>query len=103
MEVFLAINDSGEAIGFAEVSIRNFAEGCSPGAVGYLEGWFVDPAWRRQGVGSALVSAAEDWSRARGLTEFASDVAIDNAISADGHRSLGFEEVGRTICFRKTL
>jgi aminoglycoside 6'-N-acetyltransferase I len=89
--------------GFAELSIRPYAEGCSTDHVGYLEGWFVEPAWRRRGTGRALVKAAEAWARAQGCTEFASDAEADNDLSAQAHHALGFAEVGLIRCFRKDL
>lgn len=102
-EVFLAFDAQGHAIGFAEVSIRPYAEGCYSGRVAYLEGWYVEPAYRRRGVGAALVGAVEDWGRAEGCPELGSDAEIENVASAAAHHSLGFSEVGRVVCFRKPL
>jgi aminoglycoside 6'-N-acetyltransferase I len=102
-EVFLACDDSGEPIGFAELSIRPYAEGCYSGRVAYLEGWFVEPTARRKGVGTALVKAAEEWGRANHCTELGSDAEMDNDASASAHRALGFAVTGRNICFRKDL
>jgi aminoglycoside 6'-N-acetyltransferase I len=102
-EVLLAIDGSGRAIGFAEVSIRQYAEGCDSDRVAYLEGWFVEEAQRRKRVGAALVAAVEAWGRAQGCTELASDTEIDNTGSAAAHRALGFSEVERIVCFRKDL
>jgi aminoglycoside 6'-N-acetyltransferase I len=102
-EVLLAIDDSGRAIGFAEVSIRPYAEGCFSGRVAYLEGWFVEEDRRRNGVGAALVAAVEEWGRSQGCTELASDTEIHNVDSAAAHRALGFSEVERIVCFRKAL
>ena len=102
-EVLIALGESGRAIGFAELSIRPYAEECYSGRVAYLEGWFVEGPCRGKGVGGALVKAAEEWARAQGCTEFASDTEIDNALSAAAHKRLGFEEVNRLICFRKAL
>lgn len=102
-EVFFALDDQGTAIGFAEVSIRPYAEECYSGRVAYLEGWFVVEKNRRQGVGAALVAAVEQWGRSQGCTELGSDADIHNAASAAAHRALGFIEVGRIVCFRKEL
>jgi aminoglycoside 6'-N-acetyltransferase I len=102
-EVLLAVDEQGRPIGFAELSIRSHADGCESNGVGYLEGWFVDSAGRRHGVGTALVRAAEAWARRQGCAEFASDVEIDNSVSAAAHRALGFVEVSRVITFRKAL
>lgn len=93
----------GEILGFAEVSLRAYAEGCSSSPVGYLEGWYVVPEARRQGVGRALVRAAELWAKEQGCTEFASDTELENTRSAAAHRALGFEEVEIIRCFRKPL
>ena len=102
LEAFLAIED-GEVAGFAEVSIRSHAEGCRPGRIAYLEGWFVGQEWRGRGVGAALLRAVEDWGRAQGCQELASDTEIDNGGSAAAHCALGFQEAARVICFRKDL
>jgi aminoglycoside 6'-N-acetyltransferase I len=90
-------------IGFAEISIRSYAEGCATDRVGFLEGWFVVPEHRRRGIGGALVRAAERWALAQGCREFASDALADNDESALAHRALGFTEVGMIRCFRKDL
>jgi aminoglycoside 6'-N-acetyltransferase I len=103
MVIFVAEVD-GQAIGFADVTLRSYADGCDPAQpVGYLEGWFVEEAHRRRGAGAALVRAAEEWSRAQGCTEMASDTWIDNEGSHRAHAALGFEVVDRVVTFRKAL
>ncbi len=103
LAVLLAVHDSGAPFGFAELSIRPYAEDCVTDRVAYLEGWYVIPEARRQGVGRALVAAAEQWALAQGCTEFGSDALIDNAVSAAAHRALGFVETVQIRCFRKPL
>jgi aminoglycoside 6'-N-acetyltransferase I len=103
LEVLLAVDEAGTAIGFAELSIRSYAEECVTDRVAYLEGWYVDAEWRRRGVGKALVEAAEAWARAQGCTEFGSDALLDNETSAAAHVALGFEETVQIRCFRKQL
>lgn len=90
-------------VGFAEVSVRPYAEGCQTERVGYLEGFFVVPERRRLGVGRQLVGAAEEWARSQGCAEFASDAEATNELSATAHRALGFTDVGLVRCFRKDL
>jgi aminoglycoside 6'-N-acetyltransferase I len=102
-EAVLVADADGTPVGFAEVSRRLYAEGCSTSPVGFLEGWYVAPAHRRGGIGRALVAAAERWAEALGCREFASDALADNVASARAHRSLGFEEVEVIRCFRKPL
>lgn len=103
--VFVAVDSSDPATlrGFAEVSRRAYAEGCDTSPVGFLEGWYVVPEYRRRGVGGGLLTAAERWARYQGCREFASDALADNAVSARAHRALGFEEVEVIRCFRKDL
>ena len=91
-------------IGFLEVDLRSHADGCDPAqAVGYVEGWFVQPDHRGHGVGAALLRAAEDWARAHGAREMASDALIDNEPSELAHRALGFQVVDRCVHLRKNL
>jgi aminoglycoside 6'-N-acetyltransferase I len=99
----LVAEDRSGLVGFAELSIRPYAEGCETDRVGFLEGWFVVPEARHRGVGRKLVAAAEAWARSAGCGEFASDAEADNESSAAAHRALGFEDVGLIRCFRKDL
>lgn len=89
--------------GFVEVGARPFADGCRSSPVAYVEGWWVDDDVRRQGVGSALIRAAEEWARDEGYTEIASDAALHNLVSHHAHESLGFMEVERAVLYRKDL
>ncbi len=73
------------------------------GPVGYVEGWYVDPAWRRRGVGRRLVEAAEAWARSRGCTEMASDTTSEYPDSPAVHRALGYSIARSCLCFRKEL
>ncbi len=99
----LVAEDEAGLTGFAELSIRRYAEGCDTDHVAFLEGWYVAARARRNGVGRALVKAAEVWGRAQGCREFASDAYLENEISAAAHLAVGFTEVGRIRCFRKPL
>ena len=90
--------------GFLEVGLRSHADGCDTRQpVGFVEGWFVREEHRGQGVGRELMHAAEEWARAQGCLEMASDALIDNAGSEGAHTALGFEIVDRCIHFRKAL
>lgn len=101
--VLVAEDESGQLVGFAELSIRPYAEGCHTDRVAFLEGWYVAPTVRRRGVAPLLVEAAEQWAVSKGCTEFASDALVDNEISAIAHRGCGFSEVAVIRCFRKEL
>ena len=93
----------GRLCGFAEASIRRFANSNDESPCAFLEGWWVDEDVRRQGVGRALVAAVEAWARELGFTELGSDALIDNTLSHQAHRALGFEERERVVYFRKWL
>jgi len=101
--VFVAETSSGALVGFAEASARPYADGCATTPVAYLEGWYVDEAQRRNGVGAMLVRAVEDWGRALGFSEIASDADINNHTSQKAHAALGFAETDRIVCFAKWL
>ena len=103
LAVLIALTEGGAAVGFAELSIRRYAEDCETDRVAYLEGWYVVPGARRQGAGRALVEAAFGWAVERGCIEFASDALIDNDTSAVAHRALGFEDVEQIRCFKRML
>jgi aminoglycoside 6'-N-acetyltransferase I len=99
----LAIADDGTLLGFVEVGLRAYAEGCETSPVGYVEGWFVDRPMRRMGIGKLLMRAAEDWARAKGCTEIASDTELHNTISQDAHERLGYERVETIVAYRRGL
>ena len=92
-----------KAVGFAEYSVRPFANGCHSKPVPFLEGIWVDPEYRNQGIGAALIAHIEAVARAAGHWELGSDVDIGNAASLKAHENWGFEETERVVYFRKSL
>jgi aminoglycoside 6'-N-acetyltransferase I len=101
--VWLAENNSNEIIGFIETQVCNRADGCESDAILYIEGWYVEPDYQKQGVGSALMRTAEQWARDHGLKELGSDALIENDVSHHAHKKLGFTEVDRQISYMKKL
>ncbi len=99
----VATDRHGAVVGFAEVGLRDYAEDCYTSPVGYLEGIYVEPEARISGVGRALVAAGEEWARALGCTEMASDRALDNESSGSFHEAIGFSETVRLVAYRKDL
>jgi aminoglycoside 6'-N-acetyltransferase I len=101
---FLAEDRDHRPIAFIQVGLRSHAESCDPARpVGYVEGWFVQPEFRRQGIAARLLLEAERWARSHGCREMASDSWIDNQVSESVHLALGFEIVDRCIHYRKRL
>ena len=100
---FVSARPEGGLGGFIEVSQRSYADGCDTRPVGYIEGWYVDPDLRRQGVGKALVEAAEGWAASLGCSEMASDAEEDNEVSLLAHQALGYTITERLVHFCKKL
>ena len=90
-------------VGFLELDYRKYAPGCSSSPVPFIEGWYVEPALQRHGIGRALIEAAEQWARAAGHCEIASDTDVENADGIAAHRALGYQEAERVVCFRRSL
>ena len=101
--VLVADRGDGTLAGFVEIGSRNYAEGCESTPVAYIEGWYVDPEVRLEGLGRRLIQAAEAWAVAHGFTEMASDTELHNDVSLKAHTALGYTEVERQICFKKRL
>jgi GNAT superfamily N-acetyltransferase/catechol 2,3-dioxygenase-like lactoylglutathione lyase family enzyme len=102
-QVFVLDRGDGLLAGYVEVGERSIADGCESSPVGYIEAWYVDPDVRRSGYGRALLEAAENWARARGRIEMASDALLDNEVSHAAHRQSGYEEVDKVVTYRKSL
>jgi aminoglycoside 6'-N-acetyltransferase I len=101
MAAFVGVRPEGGLCGLAEVAIHESAPGCETDRIGFIEAWYVDPDWRGRGLGRALVERVEDWARAAGCREMASDTTPSCPLSPAAHASLGYEEVQRY--FRKDL
>lgn len=99
------VAEDGDGLcGFAEASLRSdYVNGTQSSPVAFLEGWYVAPSRRGQGLGRALIAAVEAWGRARGCSELASDALLDNVDSHRAHAACGFEETERVVYFRRGL
>lgn len=101
---FIASNSNHQAQGFAEAGLRHdYVNGASSSPVAFLEGIYVAPEFRGEGVARALVSVIQTWASALGCTELASDVLIDNADGLALHKALGFRETERVVYFIKAV
>jgi len=83
------------AVAGAEVvgSIHVDASGHGFGEIGMA----IAREWRGRGVGSALMAAAIDWARERGLHKLSLGVFAHNAAGLALYRKYGFVEEGRRI------
>jgi aminoglycoside 6'-N-acetyltransferase I len=101
---FIAHASTGAALGLAEAAIRtDYVNGAQSSPVGFLEGLYVVPHARRNGLARALVAEIAHWARDCRCSEMASDAALANFASHAVHRALGFEETERVVFFRKQL
>jgi len=94
---------AGEAVGFAEIALRAYANGCDTRPVPFLEGIWVKPEFRRRGIGTLLIQRAKALLAARGFIELGSDTLIDNTNSQAAHRAWGFIETERVVYFRMII
>jgi aminoglycoside 6'-N-acetyltransferase I len=100
---FVAVTADGAPAGFAEISIRKAANGCESQPVPFLEGIWIEPRYRRQGIGAQLIGHIEGFLQARGFSEIGSDSLIENLDAHDAHKAWGFAETERVVYFRKFL
>jgi aminoglycoside 6'-N-acetyltransferase I len=75
LTVFFATSAEGRVVGLVELSIRTDLVGLEGQSVGYVEGLFVIPEARGQGVGRFLIGTGRLWARRHACTAFASDRA----------------------------
>ena len=95
--------DGDEPVGFAEMSLRKYVDGCASSPVAYLEGIYIVPASRGRGAGRLLFEAVERWAVDEGCREFASDSRLEDLSAQEFHRHFGFEETGRIVQFKRKL
>ncbi|MGE3683035.1 MAG: aminoglycoside 6'-N-acetyltransferase [Bdellovibrionales bacterium] len=99
---WVALNGN-EYAGFAEASVRSFANGCDSRPVVFFEGVWVADEFRKSGIGHKFVAAVENWARSKGINEIGSDAELSNTVSHNCHKKWGFEETERVVYYRKKL
>lgn len=102
LAAYLALCDT-RPVGFAEISIRSYANGCTQQPVPFLEGIWIEDEHRQKGIGRQLVKAIEEDLKMRGYVEICSDSGLENVQSQKAHLTWGFEETERVVYYRKAL
>lgn len=101
--LYLATVEGG-FVGFIHMSLRvDYVEGSNSSPVGYIEGIYVEEDYRDRGISKKLVEAGEQWSKSLGCHQIASDTQLDNVISQQFHKKIGFKEAGRIVAFIKDI
>jgi len=102
-KIFVAKSDANY-VAFIQLSLRtDHVEGTTSSPVVYIEGLYVEPHYRNQGIAKHLVKKAEEWGHVKGCKEIASDTELNNTNGIEFHKSIGFKEVNRLVCFSKTI
>jgi aminoglycoside 6'-N-acetyltransferase I len=103
-KTMLCRDEKGNPVAFIDLSIREeYVEGSSSSPVGYVEGIYVKPEYRLQGIARELLRLGEEWSRVHGCTEYGSDTEIENVESQAFHVRAGFEAAHTIVHFIKKL
>ena len=84
---YLVVEVDGAVVGYAVTS--------SAGDAAELQRIAVDPAYRRRGLATSLLHAAEELASKTGADELLLEVREDNATATAFYESQGFAEVGR--------
>jgi len=91
-------------VALLHISIRSdYVNGTDTSPVVYIEAIYVLPDYRKKGIARELIEFAESIAKEKGITQLASDCFIDNHASELFHKSCGFREEERVICFVKDV
>ena len=88
--IVLVADAEGEIVGFLIGMVRERTSVFIRSRHGYITDIYVDPEFRRQGVGRKLVKAAEEWFTSQGLDHVRLQVSAANEAGLAFWRSVGF-------------
>jgi aminoglycoside 6'-N-acetyltransferase I len=97
---FLIFNSDDQAVGFIEGAIYLNP----PQDYGYVEGWYVLPAFRGQGLGGELLGTLEQWFLHNTISLSLSDtLPAEYPLSPKAHVRYGYREYATMKIFIKQL
>ena len=103
-EMGFLYEQEGKIVAYMHLAIRHdYVNGTETSPVVFLEAIYVLPEYRKRNIGRELVTYAEDFARQKGVRQLASDCLLDNTASERFHKSCGFIEKERVICFAKDV
>lgn len=96
---------NGKYVAFMSLSLRNdYVEGkTDSNPVGYLEGIYVKPEYRKQGIAKELIAYARKWAEEQGCSMLASDCELPKEESRLFHNKMGFVEASINVHFKIDL
>ena len=101
---YLACEADETVVAFAEATLRrDYVNGSNSSPVGFLEGLYVEPQYRKRGLARLLCSSVEHWAKGMGCTEFASDVVLQNEVGQRVHEAVGFNATDRVVFYLKQI
>jgi len=91
-------------VAMMHLSIRSdYVNGTDTSPILYLEAIYVLSDYRKQGIARKFVEFAEETAKKKEITQLASDCLLENKTSELFHKSCGFREEERVICFVKDV
>lgn len=104
IDICYLIKDKETYIAFIHLTVRfDYVEGANSLPVAYIEGLYVKENWRHLGIGKKMIHLGIEWARQRGCKQLASDTELNNDTSIEFHKSMGFLEANRLVCFIRDL
>jgi GNAT superfamily N-acetyltransferase len=94
-ELPLVVEDEARPIGLAWARIDP-----DDAEVAALYQVWVDPVYRRRGVGRLVIDSALDWARSSGVRQMLLSVALGPGSALEFYRRLGFVEIGAPVPLR---
>jgi len=85
------------------VALAVYSPSAEEGRLLVLNDFFVDPGWRRKGVGRALATRLLEEAKAMRVERIDLEVTPTNATAAAFWKSMGFRTGGRTVYGRDIL
>jgi aminoglycoside 6'-N-acetyltransferase I len=101
---FIYISENNEPVALVEGAIRtDYVNGTKVSPVVFLEGIYVQPDFRLQGIAKKLTDKIIEWGSSKGIKEMASDALLNNLDSHATHKALGFQETERVVYFKREI
>jgi len=91
-------------LGFLDISLRSdYVEGARSSPTGYIEGIYLEPEIRNQGLARKLITMAENWFIEKGCEEMGTDTWEWNKDAQAFHERIGFIKEDVLVHYIKRL